>query len=164
MPAGEEAPQPNSVLTQRRRDGASETPPARFRPRMHSNSLAAASCIRATLLEKIDDLPFPPLSGQIVIRGFSGTAGLAVQSGSGGALGGYYYKPAAIGDGAGANRSSRGLRCHLGRWLRFGRHRRHRCGANRRPPNRRGRRDSACSDPSDRGVAPKRRNAERESC
>jgi len=39
---------------------------------MHSNSLAAASCIQATLFEKIDDLPFPPLSGQIVIRRFSG--------------------------------------------------------------------------------------------
>src|SRR5215831_7860616 len=46
--------------------------------RMHNNSHAAASCIQATLFEKIDDLPFPPLRGHIVIRGFSGAACLAV--------------------------------------------------------------------------------------
>jgi hypothetical protein len=35
---------------------------------------------------------------------------------------------------AGTNPSRYGLRCRLDRWLRFGRHRRHRCSANRRPP------------------------------
>ena len=95
-------------------DGASETPPACFRPGMHNNSLAAASCIQATLSKKIDDLQFPPLDGHIVIGGFSGVACLAVQFGSGGALGDYDHKPAAIGDGAGANRSFRGLRYRLG--------------------------------------------------
>ena len=44
---------------------------------MHNNSLAAASCIQATLFEKIDDLQFPPLGGHIVIGGFSGVACLA---------------------------------------------------------------------------------------
>ena len=33
------------------------------------DSLAAASCIQATLFEKNDDLAFPPLAGHIVVRG-----------------------------------------------------------------------------------------------
>jgi hypothetical protein len=41
--------------------------------------LAAASCIQATLFEKMDERQFPPLGGHIVIRGFSGIAYLAVQ-------------------------------------------------------------------------------------
>ena len=49
---------------------------------MHNNPAAAASCIQATLFEKIDEMEFPPLGGHIVIRGFIGIACLAVQSDS----------------------------------------------------------------------------------
>jgi len=56
---------------------------------MHDKLLAAARCIRATLFGKIDDLQFPPLRGHILIRTINAVACLAVQHGSGGALGGY---------------------------------------------------------------------------
>jgi hypothetical protein len=80
---------------------------------MRNNSVAA-SCIQATLFEKIDEMEFPPLSGHILIRGFTGVACLSVQFGSSGASGGYDHESAAIGEGAGAGRSSRGLRYRLG--------------------------------------------------
>jgi hypothetical protein len=50
--------------------------------------LPAARCIRATLFGKDDDLPFPSLRVDSLIRKISTVACLAVQHGSGGAFGG----------------------------------------------------------------------------
>jgi len=50
--------------------------------------LPTARCIRATLLGKLDDLPFPSLRVRILIRKISVVACLAMQHGSGGAFGG----------------------------------------------------------------------------
>jgi hypothetical protein len=50
--------------------------------------LPAARCIRATLFGKDDDLQFPSLRVDILIRKISAVACLAVQHGSGGAFGG----------------------------------------------------------------------------
>jgi hypothetical protein len=59
-----------------------------LRLRMHNNCLPAARCIRATLLEKMDDLQFALLRIRILIRKISPVTCLAVQHGSGGAFGG----------------------------------------------------------------------------
>jgi hypothetical protein len=47
-------------------------------PKTPNKLLAAARCIRATLLGKIDDQQFPPLRVDIVTRKISAVAGLAL--------------------------------------------------------------------------------------
>ena len=54
---GEEAALATSVVTV---GVMAETPPTCFRPRMHNNSLAAASCIQATPFEKSMTCSFRP--------------------------------------------------------------------------------------------------------
>src|SRR3569833_1628924 len=127
------------MLTASKRSGGSSS---------HKNPFAVTSCIQATLFHKIDEMEFPPLGGHIRDQKFICVACLAVQSSSSGASEGYDHEPVAIGDGASANRGSRGMRCRLGYRQQNKQQRRQR-NANRRARP---------------GIAPERRNAECEGC
>jgi hypothetical protein len=74
-------------ITERSNTRRAQLPSALTSERMHEKLLVAARCMRATLLEKFDDLQFPPLRVHIDPENQPRHM-LGLQHGSGGAFGG----------------------------------------------------------------------------